>query len=73
MPTETRSNWSSAERPTQRAGAPVEARSPWSSPSRADGGHLGPHTAGKGWTPVNLRKDSGPVAGENWSVIPDRR
>jgi hypothetical protein len=72
MPTETRSNWSSAERPTQRAGAPVEARSPWSSPSRADGGHLGPHTAGKGWTPLS-RRDNVPVAGEPRDVIEDRR
>jgi hypothetical protein len=40
---------------------PSGDRGPGVSPlgRRADAGHIGPHTAGKGWTPGHLRGDDG--------------
>jgi hypothetical protein len=55
---------------------------------RSDAGHLGPHTAGKGWTPLGLRSDQAaepsapppvapiegptPVVGSTLGVMQDR-
>ncbi len=59
------------ERPADRPYRDRPGASPNSAP-RADE-HIGPHAAGKGWTPEALRRDSTPVAGENRPVIGDSR
>ena len=58
------------DEPHERRGESPGSRS---SPSNAaaDSGHLGPHTAGKGWTPLS-RRDNVPVTGENRAVA-DRK